>query len=185
MRPTSKFNQPNDYAEDAGQGKTDDGYSCIKPTNKSNESPVGYTAPNNGISTRFEHGYASIADTNIESNKYEEDIYTSIPHESMIASTTSSIATLRPSTSSDFSISSDGKKLSSPSSDSDTNTSIQYNRMQAIDGTHPNNYESSDTDSTYETLREKSGDGGRAITYNEADIKYDTLKRSGSFTKNE
>lgn len=65
--------------------------------------------------------------------------------------------------------------------------------MQATDGI-PNsnsNYESStasDTDSNYETLRhtnEKSGDGRRSTTYNEANIKYDTLKRSGSFTKTE
>lgn len=175
LRPTLQFNQSDDLAA----GKGDDGYSCIEPvtTAPMADTNSGYSSPNNGLQARFEHGYASIRESAAVVPKYEEDIYTSIPHESMIPATV-------PSSASGFSLGSDGKKISSPSSDSDTSTSIHYNRMQAGDMAGTNShYESStasDTDSNYETLRltkdaDDGGGGGRAA-YSEADIKYDTLK---------
>lgn len=187
LRPTVKYNnQPIEYAEDASGVNTGSGYSCIKKAPTVTDNNIGYASTNNRISTRYEHGYASIRENDEAQSKYEEDIYTSIPHESITLTTT-----LPPSTS-NFSIGSDGKKMSSPSSDSDTNTSIQYNRMKGGDAIGTNsNYESStasDSDSNYEILRhtnDKFGDGAKYPIYNEADIKYDTLKRSGSFTKHD
>lgn len=187
LRPTIKYNQPSEYAEDASGVNAESGYSCIKKaTTATDDNNVGYASTNSRISTRFEHGYASIRDNDEAQHKYEEDIYTSIPHESI------TVATTVPPSTSNYSIGSDGKKMSSPSSDSDTNTSIQYNRMKGGDAIGTNsNYESStasDSDSNYEILRHKNdkfGDGVKYPIYNEADIKYDTLKRSGSFTKHD
>lgn len=171
LRPTMQFNQPDDV-----QAKNDDGYTCIKPVTPIADTNPGYASPNNGHQARFDHGYASIRESAAVTPKYEEDIYTSIPHESMSPLTV-------PSSASGFSLGSDGKKVSSPSSDSDTSTSIHYNRMQVgvLAGTN-SHYESStasDTDSNYETLRltKDTDDGsGSGTVFNEADIKYDTLK---------
>lgn len=176
LRPTTKSD-------------TNYGYSSIKTIKKTivndDDENLGYcTISEDSPSPNAEplnHDYASICETTKESDKNDEEFYSSIishemenPHSILrfetnkngpsIASTPSSI-TLSPNTALSASICStvtDSKTLTSPSSegDSTSNMPIGYNNLQSTDRSQltisVSNYESltgSESDSNYESVR--------------------------------
>lgn len=169
---------------------TNDGYSSIKMIKKKivndDDENLGYcTISEDAPSANAEplnHDYASICETTKESEKNDEEFYSSItshdmesPHSILrietknkngpsMASTPSSI-TLSPNTALSASICStvsDTKTLTSPSSDGDStsNLPIGYNHLRSTDRSQltisVSNYESltgSESDSNYESVR--------------------------------
>lgn len=177
LRPTitttsspTKFDNIDSYAKVINKTKlnTNDGYSSIKMVknkiinNEDDDNAVGYcTISDDRHTTNIEHGnhdYASIRETTKEQIKYDEDVYSSIPHEMnnklpinnsnnnnnnqqlniTIASTPSpSSITLSPNTAMSTSIcsavSDTSKTLTSPSSESDSSTPIRYSNIKSAD----------------------------------------------------
>lgn len=167
-----------------------------------------------GVKPRLNHDYASIRET---SKKYhlpndEEDVYSSIPNDAenehikisindlrvqqpsngriSNASTPTTSITLSPTNQMSTSMCStadETKTLTSPSSESSSNTPIRYNSIRSTDRSQltisMSNYESltgSESDSNYESVRylnARDRENPYEQLYNESDIKYDTLKR--------
>lgn len=188
LRPTESIDH---YAKVLNKSKSDtnDGYSSIKTVKKKivndDDENLGYcTISEDTPSANAEplnHDYASICETTKESEKNDEEFYSSItshemdsPHSMLrietkingpsTASTPSSI-TLSPNTALSASICSpvtDSKTLTSPSSegDSTSNMPIGYNCLRSTDRSQltisVSNYESltgSESDSNYESVR--------------------------------
>lgn len=169
-------------------------YASIRETTKKYQHQVDVGDEEDGV-------YSSIPNENYTSIPVEsENIQISIGEKrlqpssngrsySSHASTPTSI-TLSPNTPMSTSICStadESKTLTSPSSDSSSNTPIRYNSIHSTDRSQLtisiSNYDSltgSESDSNYESVRylnARDRENPYEQLYNESDIKYDTLKR--------